>query len=238
MRIGTRSATSRTATLALGLGLAASTLVFAQNAEAQTYEVTVTNITKGQTFTPILALTHASNVSVFELGEEASAELETLAEAGGIDDLRNALETSGQNVPDTGTNGAMLTPGQTTTIEISGDRGARRVSVLAMLIPTNDTFFAVNNMRAPGRVGVTRSTLALAYDAGTEENDQNCANIPGPRCNGQGLSAASESDEGFIHISNGFHELGSEDGDENEILGPFTYDWRNPVAKVSIRRLN
>jgi len=35
-------------------------------------------------------------------------------------------------------------------------------------------------------------------------------------------------------VGNGFHELGDEDADGFEVLGPATYDWRNPVAKVTI----
>ena len=81
--------------------------------------------------------------------------------------------------------------------------------------------------------------MVPAYDAGTEANDQNCANIPGPRCGGTGYVAeAGEGDEGFIHIGNGFHELGSEDADGSEILGPQTYDWRNNVARITVRYMN
>jgi hypothetical protein len=77
-----------------------------------------------------------------------------------------------------------------------------------------------------------------AFDAGSEANDQNCANIPGPRCGGAGSSPGTNAgDEGFVHISNGFHELGSMDDIGNEILGPLTYDWRNPVATITVRRI-
>jgi hypothetical protein len=67
--------------LAISAGLAAS-------AGAEDYdpfvtlEIAVTNLTKGQTFTPILAVSHAPAVRLFALGEPASAELEALAEAG------------------------------------------------------------------------------------------------------------------------------------------------------------
>lgn len=104
-----------------------------------------------------------------------------------------------------------------------------------MLIPTNDTFVSLNSVELP-RFG-QRTYVALAYDAGTEANDQNCANIPGPRCKGEGVSAPADSDEGFVHVSNGFHELGSADDPDNEILGPMPYDWNNPVAMVTVRRI-
>jgi hypothetical protein len=105
-----------------------------------------------------------------------------------------------------------------------------------MLIPTNDTFFALNRQRLPLRGSVT--FFAEAYDAGTETNDQNCSNIPGPRCGGEGLSTGINSgDEGFVHVGNGFHELGEGDGATGEVLRPFQYDWRNPVAMIRIKRV-
>ncbi len=81
--------------------------------------------------------------------------------------------------------------------------------------------------------------MVAAYDAGTEANDQSCANIPGPRCGGEGYNGEpGEGDEGFIHIGNGFHDLGDTDSNGAEVLGPFTYDWRNSVARIIVRRMN
>ena len=47
------------------LALLASTPALAQNKPGVTYEVTITNLTPGQTFTPILAATHRSSISFF-----------------------------------------------------------------------------------------------------------------------------------------------------------------------------
>jgi hypothetical protein len=46
-----------------------------------------------------------------------------------------------------------------------------------MLNPTNDSFVALNNVRLP-RFG--RTYTAIAYDAGSEINDELCVNIPSP----------------------------------------------------------
>ena len=48
-------------------------------ASAAEYEVTVTNLTRGQQFTPILVATHQAGVRLFELGSPASPQLKTLA---------------------------------------------------------------------------------------------------------------------------------------------------------------
>ena len=96
-----------------------------------------------------------------------------------------------------------------------------------MLLPTNDTFVAVNSMSLPKRAS-SGLALALAYDAGSEENDELCVNIPGPHCGGSPFSAGLA--EGYVHISRGI----SGEGD----LYASDYDWRNPVAHVSIRRVD
>ena len=95
---------------------------------------------------------------------------------------------------------------------------------------------ALNSVQLPFHG--SRTYYAKAYDAGSEANDQSCATMPGPRCpDGVGPSDPADSDEGFVHIGNGFHELGDVDASGAEVLGPAVYDWRNPVAKVTITRV-
>lgn len=205
------------------------------------YEVSITNITKGQTFTPQLVAMHTHSVNLFSLGAPASSSLELLAESGDTAPLTDDLIDMSGKVGEVTTIPGLLVPGETATVEISGRRRHNFVSIAAMLIPTNDTFVALNRMRLPHRGSV--SYTAIAYDSGTEENDQNCANIPGPRCikngeQGEGHSPGpNKSDEGYVYVSNGFHDLGEIDDKGNEILGPLVYDWRNPVAIVTIKRL-
>ena len=226
--------------------LALAAAVFSSTALAQptaVYEVSVTNITKGQTFTPILVAGHTKAESLFTLGAPASKALSILAEAGDTGPMTEALIDAGVPAeqiatifgPDPDPAPPLTGPGRTARIKIIGPRFGGRLSIAAMLIPTNDTFVSLNGVRLPF-FGETTYT-ALAYDAGTEGNDQNCAHIPGPRCGGEGVSELARGDEGFIHVSNGFHDLGEEDDLGNEILGPFTYDWRNPVAHITVRRV-
>jgi len=47
--------------------------------EGLSYEVIVTNLTRGQQFTPILAATHGEMTSLFTLGSPSTPELATLA---------------------------------------------------------------------------------------------------------------------------------------------------------------
>lgn len=211
-------------------------LLFASGAAAApTWRVEITNVTPGQTFTPILAATHSGWVEMFEPGQPASDALATLAESGDIVPLMQVLEGYGRHVTDVQTNGALLGPGESVTLTLEG-RPGQRLSLAGMLIPTNDTFVGVDGVFLPIRGSI--KIEALAYDAGSEENDQNCANIPGPRCDGAASSAPAAGDEGFVHVSNGFHFLGTDDGQGNEVLLPGPYTWNNPVAIVEVHRIH
>jgi len=199
------------------------------------YEVTITNITRGQTFTPQMVVTHNPDVQLFELGSPASSELEVLVEAGDTGPATELLSNLPE-VSEVKTIPGLLGPGESISTTITTNIFRHPViSMAAMLIPTNDTFVALNSVPLPRRGTISRHLKA--YDAGTELNDQNCANMPGPRCGGEGSSAFSETDEGYVYIGNGFHEIGDNDVAGNEILGPLVYDWRNPVAKITIRRI-
>ena len=216
--------------------LAMTALLFAASVQANNglriYEITITNITKGQTFTPQLVVTHSSSVRLFSLGQPASPALEVLAEGGDTQPLTDLLRNRGASPQ---TIGGLLGPRETAMVFVEATRG-QVLSLAAMLIPTNDTFVALDRLRLPF-YGTSRH-VAVAYDAGTELNDQNCANIPGPRCGGAGVSSGTQDgDEGYVYVGNGFHELGADDGDGNEVLGPLAYDWRNPVALVTVRRV-
>ena len=197
------------------------------------YEVTITNITSGQTFTPQLVITHPQSVELFELGKPASEALAMLAEGGDTALLTAAVIDASfdvQTIP------GLLGPGESASIVVKGKPRGGYLSIAAMLIPTNDTFVALTRLPLPlhGRV----SQMLPAYDAGTEYNDQNCLNIPGPVCGGEGYSVTpSEMDEGFVHIGNGMHELGEYDEAGNKLLAPKIYDWRNSVAKITVKRM-
>jgi hypothetical protein len=188
------------------------------------YEVTITNITKGQIFTPILAVTHTREASLFELGSAASSELEQLAEGGATAPLQDLLDSLPGVVKDTQATGGLLMPGDSVTLEIEGRQYRNKLSFAAMLLPTHDTFVSIDSMELPRW---SSEALAYAYDAGTELNTELCVEIPGPDCMGEGYVAGGG--EGYVFISNGIHGIADLDSD--------AYDWRGAVAKVEVRRL-
>ena len=216
---------------AIGLGLAlvlSNTLAHAQGSQGLAYKVEVTNILSAGQFTPILAVTHAPQISLFTLGDAPSEGLAVLAEGGDTSALQNAVSglkevaTAETFTPD----GAPLTfAGTTTEFTINVPANFRYISLAAMILPTNDSFMALDTVLLPNRG--PRTYYALGYDAGSETNDELCANIPGPSCQGDGAFSGFNG-EGFVHISSGIHGQGD--------LDPAEYDWRNPVAKVVITR--
>jgi hypothetical protein len=102
-----------------------------------------------------------------------------------------------------------------------------------MLVTTNDAFFAARDIWYLGKRNIM--VEAEAYDAGSEQNSENCAYIPGPPC-GSGESHDPEVAEGYVHIHAGVHGTNSEGTAESD-LTPAMHDWRNPVAKITIRRV-
>jgi hypothetical protein len=193
----------------------------------QMYEVTVTNLTAHQVFTPLLIVSHPHDTQLFQVGQPASEALEQVAESGDTSALATELMTTGGALDVVALTEPLL-PGASVTEQITTDMEASHISVIGMLVPTNDGFVALNSAHVPE----TSETLRVpAYDAGTEANDELCASIPGPPavCTGEGFNPSIEGAEGFVHIHRGIH--GSPD------LNAATYDWRNPVAQITLQAI-
>src|SRR5262249_23129492 len=131
---------------AVGFGLQRNT-VGAQGGRPR-FEVTVTNLTRGQSFTPILVASHRKGVKLFTLGNAASPQLATLAEEGNTTPLA-ALLSSMPEVGEVVSGSGLTGPGQSATIVVRTGGGFDHLSVAAMLIPTNDGFFALNGVEGP-----------------------------------------------------------------------------------------
>ena len=175
-----------------GLMMALSLVVVtaaANPAHAQDYQIKITNLTNAQAFTPILAAIHSPGVAMFVAGTAASAELQTLAESGDTVPLARVLSGL-TGVADMTTSAGLTTRGVTTELMLTASGSATRLSLAAMLIPTNDAFMGLNVLLPTGFE--TMEVYAYAYDAGTEINDELCASIPGPpyaECGGPGGGA-------------------------------------------------
>jgi hypothetical protein len=215
------------------LAICLSPSAFAENSGGNhreaVYEVTVTNLTKGIAFTPILGATHKPGMQLFTLGEASSDNVANVAEGGDISGLKDELDSS-VLVANTVSTAGLLMNGQSVTFEVSASRRFSRISLISMLLPTNDTMVSLRSKKLPRRRGQTVHYNMRAYDAGSEANDELCVNIPGPVCGGNPFSAPDDSDEGYSYPSPGIH--GEAD------LAQSLYDWNGAVAKVKIKRIN
>lgn len=150
--------------------------------QAVTLDVEITNLTQAQSFTPRLVIAHDDTVDAFEVGQPASSALAWLAEAGVIDDEQNA-DSSGANFEallgpvdtDNGSNtwhrfGGLLAPKATLSYPFD-TMDKPYLSLLSMLIPTNDAFVGMDSIEIPTEPG-TYTYYLNAYDAGTELNDE------------------------------------------------------------------
>lgn len=189
-------------------------------ADHRTFEITFTNISHGIILTPPIFSVSHRKIDIFELGEPASLGLEMVAEGGSTNELKGELEAEG--VQDLVQAQTPVPPGKSITVELEGDTHSR-LNLASMLLPTNDGFVALNGKRL--RRGGTQVIYLSAYDAGTEENDESCDNIPGPQCGGEGFNEADG--EGFVVPHAGIHG-------EAELKGKL-YSWGDPVAMVTIR---
>jgi hypothetical protein len=212
----------------------------ADNAHAKDYEVTIENLTGGQPLTPPVIATHRRATRIFQVGETAGFELKEVAENGNLTPLVDALSASSQVasvvVAVAGTPPPVL-PGGSVTVSITTTRGAEFFSFASMLICTNDGFTGVDSRLLPRKVGEALVLYSGGYDAGTEINTEDFADIV-PPCPvltgvpstdpGTGASDPLLAEGGVIR-----HHPGILGGDD---LMPLLHGWTDPVAKITITR--
>jgi len=208
------------------------------------YRVTISNLTAGQPFTPPVLATHNKKTGIFTVGEETSYELQQIAENGNNGPLVNLL-SSDDNVravvsrmtPIVPANNPVGAPfGSSETFEIWAGGKANYISIVSMLICTNDGFMGIDSVRLPSK---KRTVFAAAYDARTEENTEVYANmVPpcqaliegiNPPVGGTGMSDDALFEEGVVipHAGiNGGADLQSQ-----------LHGWGDPVAKIVIERV-
>jgi hypothetical protein len=211
--------------------------------QAKMYEVTVTNLTSGQPLTPPLLVTHSYDAGFFSVGEMANEELQQLAENGNPDSLVAMLQSK-SGVLDIVQGMAPLVPANdpgntgfshSETFVVSAEGKTRYLSYASMLVCTNDGFAGLDSIRLP----INQKTIyAMAYDARTEMNTEDFADMV-PPCQGAiGISSDDEgtdvsnpsiSEDGIVIPHSGI--IGDEDLLQN------VHAWGNPVVKIDIVRM-
>ena len=223
--------------------LSVSALIFASSqVQAQDLSITVTNLTQGLHFTPIITAAHVSDDHIFMVGTTATAELQAMAEGGDISSLATILTNADANNSENPA-GGLLAPGMSTTYMLTNDSANTHLSMTAMILPSNDGFVGLDGWEIPTEAG-TYTVMLNAYDAGTEANNElvNGGGAPGV----PGIPAAPGGDSGtggtgvtdtesntMVHIHRG--SLGDDNvsGGKSD-LNNSIHRWLNPVAKLTV----
>jgi hypothetical protein len=239
------------ATLLVLLLLTASMLTagvsYADSPKVTTYEVTISNLTSGQPFSPPVLVTHRAATGIFTVGEAASTWIQQIAENGNNAPLLAAL-SGDKHVYDVIEGSTPLVPASnpggtpfenSATFTITSAKGAKFLSVATMLICTNDGFTGVDTLHLPKKVGDSVTVFTAGYDAGTEINTEDFADLV-PPCQaligissgeaGTGMSNPALAEGGVIA-----HHPGVMGGSD---LVPGIHGWTNPVAKIVVERVS
>lgn len=217
--------------------------------QAATWDVSVLNLTHGNHFTPLLLTAHDHNTHLFEVGSAASLPIEHMAECGHLNPL---LATTEVGAADADTiadpNGGPLAPGAVTTASLTTTE--THLSIVAMVLPTNDAFVGLDSLHVPADAG-TYTYYLNAYDAGTEGNDEvltttgTCSytdsglmpGAPGGDADTAGtgvVTSGSDDTNTNIHIHRGTLGDAIADGAGKSDLVSTIHRWQNPVAKITI----
>jgi hypothetical protein len=199
----------------------------------KTYSVTLTNLTYQQPLSPLAAVLHTKSYRMYEVGCQAGAGLERLAEGGDNALLlyEANLSTSVSAVADGGT---PVPPGGSATVMLQAKWG-ECLSLASMLVNTNDAFAALSCLDVSGlAIGEKTTVNLVAYDAGTEANSETAGTVPGPAGGGEGYNAQRD-DRGFVAAHGGV--VTSDDGLETSALSA-AHRWDNPVAELTIERID
>jgi len=197
------------------------------------YEVIVTNLTAAQPIAPVAVVLHTMGYEPVSLGSVASVALEKLAEGGDNTLFLSEADTHASVLKTWGGAGALMpSASETFNVEVNSNTGLL-LSVVGMLVNTNDGFVNITGLDVSGLVvGNTQEVLLSVYDAGTEDNTESMATLPG--LGGVGFATARD-DVNFISIHRGVVTM--DDGLTTSGLNE-SHRFDNPAVKVSIRRIS
>lgn len=211
---------------------------FFPGSQNRTYDVTIENLTDSQPLSPGVIVTHTSAASVWTMGAAASEGVRLIAENGDPATAMSML-TGAAGVDQVVVIDAPIHriggPGATSaTYRIGAGPDVGYLSIASMLICTNDGFTGLDSMQLSLGFDPVVVTV-MAYDAGTETNDELFASIPDP-CQAAGPvqspadGNARTAEGGTIQAHPGIQGGGD--------LDPAAHGWMEPVARITITRVS
>lgn len=227
----------------ISAALVAASLAVMPAANAVDFDVEITNLTNSIYFTPFLAAAHPAGNNLFVTGQPASANLQAMAEGGDISGLEADVMALGATIVSNPA-GGIFGPASSISFNMNTDGTANdRLSIVAMLLPTNDAFAGLNAIEIPTDPG--RYTFNVnAYDAGTEANDElltggGAPGVPGMPGDPSGLAGTGGTGAALTDANTTVHIHRGSLGDTDPIGGSSDLDsrvhrWLNPVIRVTI----
>ena len=178
------------------------------------FQVSFTNMTASQLMTPPVVAIHDPSVHLFQIGQQSSDAVRNIAETGDNAELvafagANPDVVSAAGVAGDGPFGA----GESVTTNLSTEASGQVFSAVNMVICTNDGISGVDSIALPeGTEPVT--IMAIAYDAGTRENQADAQTFFPPPCkvgdvveapvlDPRAPIAAHEGQSGLINVPEG-----------------------------------
>jgi hypothetical protein len=206
----------------------------------------VTNLTPYQPFTPPAVALHRPSVEVFAVGDPANTAVREIAENGNLDPLLDLIDSTNAIRGAAVGEGPLVPtsdPGDTgfpyfAELHVDADASARYLSFVSMLVATNDGFVGLDTVPLPQEVNGSVTYFAQGYDAGTEQNTEQFADLVPPAQaltgeNRDGIAGTGESDpalaeDGVITPHPGITGVGDV---------PEAFDWAEPAASVVVERI-
>ncbi|MGB1254530.1 MAG: spondin domain-containing protein [Thiolinea sp.] len=200
----------------------------------RSYEIKLVNLTANQPLSPPAIIVHGADYRAFSDGEPASAGLEILAEGGDNSSLLSEAQAASSYISSLAASQA-IGPGGMETYQLTVENGSHvHLSLLSMLVNTNDGFTAVNGLNIAGLETQQTQTVNLpVWDAGTEANTEAAGTIPGPADGGEGFNAHRDDNVDFVSFHPGV--ISADDGLNGSVLNE-SHRFDNPAARISITR--
>jgi len=219
------------AATALAVGPASADDDEHEEGATKAWRITITNLTPpgpgapgSQPLSPPLFVVHSRHADVWSVGEIASHGVAAIAEDANNAPLESALPAvDGVKTVFTGAGGP-IPSGATRSYTVETSGRFNRLSIVTMLVNTNDAFTGLDALRVRGR-GASHETMA--YDGGSERNNELKSHIPGPCC---GNAFVRDPEGALIGPHEGITGRGQ--------LDPALYDWNGAAARITVERLS
>lgn len=205
-----------------------------------TFEVSVTNLTLAQPLSPVAVMLHRAGFNSFIDGETASLALELMAEGGDNTDVLGEVAAAAEHLASGSTAGPVPPSSASDVVSLSFPSDQLddvRLSVVTMLVHTNDAFSGVNaNNVSNMAVGDSITFTGPTWDAGTEANDELGVSLPGPDFGGEGFNAARDDRIDRVRFHQGVVTSASvESGLATSSLAE-RHRFDNPTTRITITR--